>query len=323
MGRYFMTFDFNFDFSEIENSAQQKPLNSDDQAILGLIKSLLRRSDNENVFFLEELSQQLEREFLPWLAMFCEKTMIQAEYQQLQNLMMSYQWNIRHPDFSKCNTLSLDALPQHEIEQLLNNVKIDTDLSEWQTLIQLCTKIPYVIGYRKQFSLVVVNNFHTHIPLQVEDLTSLEKMLIGEKNIKVDLASLITLEIGLPTWIWKNVVLLQQSTSSPSNLSYSQLEQQLQQADTQIALQHPNDQLKQLFKRTQSHGQEHLDEMKQQLSLLTQTLLDDDKFNASELKMIAELQANSRKETTLLKNKIKQFEQFTQNFESTLNAVSV
>ena len=78
-----------------------------------------------------------------------------------------------------------------------------------------------------------------------------------------------------------------------------------------------------MFKRTQSHGQEHLDELKQQLSLLTQTLLDDDKFNASELKMIAELQANSRKETTLFKNKIKQFEQFTQNFENTLNTVSV
>lgn len=318
-----MTFDFNFDFSEIENSTQQKPLNSDDQAILGLIKSLLRRSDNENVFFLEELSQQLDREFLPWLAMFCEKTMIQAEYQKLKNLMMSYQWNIRHPDFSMCNILSLDALPQHEIEQLLNNVKIDTDLSEWQTILHLCTKIPYVIGYRNHFSLAAVNNFHTRIPLQVEDLTNLEKMLIGERNIKVDLASLITLEIGLPTWIWKNTVLLQQNINLPSNLSYLQLGQQLQQVDTQIALQHPHDQLKQLFKRTQSHGQEHFDELKLQLSLLTQTLLDDDKFNALELKMIAELQANSRKETTILKNKIKQFEEFTQKFENTLNTVSV
>ena len=52
-------------------------------------------------------------------------------------------------------------------------------------------------------------------------------------------------------------------------------------------------------------------------------LLDDEKFNASELKMIAELQANSRKEITLLKNKIKQFEKFTQNFENTLNTESV
>ena len=67
-----MTFDFNFDFSEIENSTQQKPLNSDEQAILGLIKKLLRRSDNENVFFLEKLSGQLEREFLLWLAMLAE-----------------------------------------------------------------------------------------------------------------------------------------------------------------------------------------------------------------------------------------------------------
>jgi predicted ATP-dependent Lon-type protease len=116
---------------------------------------------------------------------------------------------------------------------------------------------------------------------------------------------------------------LQQNTNLPSNLSYSQLNQQLQQTDTQIALQHPNDQLKQLFKRTQSNGQKHLDELKQQLSLLTQTLLDDEKFNASELKMIAELQANSRKEITLLKNKIKQFEKFTQNFENTLNTESV
>lgn len=318
-----MTFDFNFDFSEIENSTQQKPLNSDEQAILGLIKKLLRRSDNENVFFLEKLSEQLEREFLLWLAMFSRKSVIQAEYQQLQNIISSYQWAIRYPDFSKCKALSLDALPQNEIEQLLNNLKIDTHLSEWQTLLQLCTKIPYVIGYRKQFSLVAVNNFHTRISLEIDDLTSLEKMLIGKKNIKVDLASLITLEIGLPTWIWKNTVLLQQNTNLPSNLSYSQLNQQLQQTDTQIALQHPNDQLKQLFKRTQSNGQKHLDELKQQLSLLTQTLLDDEKFNASELKMIAELQANSRKEITLLKNKIKQFEKFTQNFENTLNTESV
>jgi len=205
----------------------------------------------------------------------------------------------------------------------LNNLKIDTHLSEWQTLLQLCTKIPYIIGYRDQFSLVAVNNFHTRISLEIDDLTSLEKMLIGKKNIKVDLASLITLEIGLPTWIWKNTVLLQQNTNLPSNLSYSHLNQQLQQTDTQIALQHPNDQLKQLFKRTQSNGQKHLDELKQQLSLLTQTLLDDEKFNASELKMIAELQANSRKEITLLKNKIKQFEKFTQNFENTLNTESV
>ncbi len=323
MGRYFMTFDFNFDFSEIENSAQQKPLNSDDQAILGLIKSLLRRSDNENGFFLEELSQQLEREFLPWLANFCEKNRIQAEYQQLQNIMRSYQWNMRHPEFSSLNILSIDALPQNEIEQLFIKVEIETYLSEWQTLLQLCTKIPCVIGYRDQFSLVAVNNFHTRISLQLDDLTNLEKILIGEKNIKVDLASLITLEIGLPTWIWKNTVLFNESNNLKKIFSYSQLKQQLQQTDTQIALQHPNDQLKQLFKRTQSHGQKHLDELKQQLSLLTQTLLDDDKFNASELKMITELQANSRKEITLLKNKMKQFEKFTQNFENTLKTESV
>src|SRR5690606_16932635 len=111
--------------------------------------------------------------------------------------------------------------------QLLNNLKIDTHLSDWQTLLQLCTKIPYIIGYRDQFSLVAVNNFHTRISLEIDDLTSLEKMLIGKKNIKVDLASLITLEIGLPTWIWKNTVLLQQNTNLPSNLSYSHLNQQL------------------------------------------------------------------------------------------------
>ena len=49
--------------------------------------------------------------------------MIQAEYQQLQNIISSYQWAIRYPDFSKCKALSLDALPQNEIEQLLNNLK--------------------------------------------------------------------------------------------------------------------------------------------------------------------------------------------------------
>ena len=60
--------------------------------------------------------------------MFSRKSVIQAEYQQLQNIISSYQWAIRYPDFSKCKALSLDALPQNEIEQLLNNLKIDTIL---------------------------------------------------------------------------------------------------------------------------------------------------------------------------------------------------
>ena len=63
--------------------------------------------------------------------------------------------------------------------------------------------------------------------------------------------------------------------------------------------------------------------MKQQLSLLTQTLLEEDKFSAAEQKMIAELQANTRKETSQLQQHIKQFEQFTQNIENNLQALSV
>lgn len=313
-----MTFDFNFDFAEIDNSSQQKPLSLQEQKILSVLKSLLQHPDNQHIFFLESLSQQLEQEFLPWLAILGEQSTIQVDYQQIQDTVQSYQWNICHPHFAQCQQLSLATLAQPVLERLLNTVQIHTYLSEWQALLQLCKHIPCVIGYQQQFSLTAINSFHARIPLKVEDLISLEKMLIGENNIKVDLASLITLEIGLPTWLWKNVVLLQHTTLSPSDLSYPLLQKQLQHADTQAAPQQPTHTLKQLFKRTQSNAQQNLEQMKQQLSLLTQTLLDEDKFSAAELKMITELQANTRKNTSLLQQQIKKFEQFTQDIENTL-----
>lgn len=313
-----MTFDFNFDFTEIDNSSQQKALSTQEQEILELLKRVLQHPDNESIFFLDNLTQQLEREFLPWLAILGGQSAIQANYQQIQDAIQSYQWNICHPHFAHNNPLTFSSLTQPVLEQLLNYVQIHTFLSEWKTLLQLCTQIPFIIGYQQEFSLAAVNSFHTRIPLQLEDLSKFEKMLIGENNIKVDLASLITLEIGLPTWLWKNVVLLKQATSSTSGLTYQELQKHLQQTNTQTAPQHPTHELKQLFKHIQSHAQQHLEQMKQQLSLLTQTLLDEDKFSAAELKMITELQANTRKNTSLLQQQIKKFEQFTQDIENTL-----
>lgn len=86
-----MTFDFNFDFAEIDNSLQQKPLSLQEQKILNVLKSLLQHPDNQHIFFLENLSQQLEREFLPWLAMLGKQSAIQADYQQIQDFIQSYQ----------------------------------------------------------------------------------------------------------------------------------------------------------------------------------------------------------------------------------------
>lgn len=318
-----MTFDFNFDFTEIDSTSQQKPLSSQEQTILNVLKSLLQHPDNERIFFLEDFSQQLEREFLPWLAMLGKQSAIQADYQQIQDFIQSYQWNICYPHFTQCRQLGLGTLAQASLEQLFNQLKIHTCLLEWQTLLQLCRQIPCVMGYQPQFSLTAINSFHARIPLQVEDLSCLEQMLIGENHIKVDLASLITLEIGLPTWLWKNVVLLQHITLLPSDLSYPLLQKQLQHTDTQAAPQQPIHTLKQLFKRTQSDAQQNLEQMKQQLSLLTQTLLDEDKFSATELKMITELQANTRKNTSLLQQQIKKFEQFSQDIENTLATLAV
>lgn len=319
-----MTFDFNFDFAEIDHSSQQKPLNPQEQKVLKLLKSLLQHPDNDQIFLLENLSQQLEQEFLPWLVILGEQSTIQADYQLILDLIQSYQWKICHPNLAHCTPLTLGTLSQPVLEQLFNALQIHTCLLEWQTLLELCKHVPSVIGFQQHFSLTAINSFHTRIPLQVEDLTYLTKMLIGENNIKVDLANLITLEIGLPTWFWKNAVLLQQITQSASALSDQQLQKKLQQTDIQTTPLHPSHAaLKQLFKRTQSHAQQHLEQMKQQLSLLTQTLLEEDKFSAAEQKMIAELQANTRKETSQLQQHIKQFEQFTQNIENNLQALSV
>ena len=317
-----MTFDFNFDLTKIDGASQQNALSSQEQAILDVIKRLLQHPDNDALFEVEKLSQQLEQEFLPWLAMFGEQSAIQEDYQQLQHAMQSYQWNICYPNFVQCQQLPIGILPQDTLEQLFESIQIQTYLTEWQTLLQLCKQIPCVIGFQQQFSLAAINSFHTRIALRSEDLNHLEQMIIGQNNTKVDLASLITLEIGLPTWIWKNMVLLQQVKDS-SDLTYSQLKKQLKLTDTQAAPQQPIQALKQLFQRTQSHAQQNLEQMKQQLSLLTQTLLDEDRFDSNELKMITELQANTRKETSLLQQQIKKYEQFVQSIENTLATLSI
>ena len=48
-----MTFDFNFDFAEIDNSSQQKPLSLQEQKILSVLKSLLQHPDNQHIFFFD------------------------------------------------------------------------------------------------------------------------------------------------------------------------------------------------------------------------------------------------------------------------------
>lgn len=294
---------FSFDDADIAELAQTHSvpeISEHDKAVLALLKRLLQSHSNEKLHRLAALQQQLERDFLFWIALFypeqsddqLNQQSVKACFEQINKIMQSCKHQLRHSCFGQRKVLTVSGIIS---DQVINHFFEKSFLNNSSILAQLCEALPCVIGHNTQLSITAVNRFDERIELNTDDLPHMDFLLNGINEVKMDLSNLITLELGLPTWTFPNVVLHKIDVILPSSqpISKSLLLKQLDQTNQSTILT-PLAELKILFSQTQHNAQQKIKHTKQQLSLLTKAMLNDDQFNAQEQNQIIALQSKAR-----------------------------
>lgn len=324
----FSSFSFDdVDIAELARASNPPEMSEHDKAVLGLLKRLLQSHTNKKLNHLAKLQQQLERELLFWIAMFNpehsgkqnNQSSVQESFQQINKIMESCKQQLRHLTFGQRKVFIVGT--EVSVQEL--NPFFDKALPKHADIVvRLCEALPCVIGHTPQLSITAVNRFDERIILTADDLPNLDSILQGMGEVKIDLPNLITLELGLPTWKFSHVVLHKRlgilASSTPANERPLLKRLELVNIDNPLT---PISELKKLLSQTQKNAQEKINHTKQQLSLLTKAMLNDDQFNSQQKGQIGVLQNTVRQEVGQLQKQGDDLTRFSNQFASDLQSL--
>ena len=322
-----MTFDFSFDLSVLEQaSTTGEAHHVEEQASLSLLKRFLQNSNSPQMAHWQHLQQQLVDVFLPYMALFDADNW--WSYQSFSNAsMLEIKQQLLYKDQAPKKRLQLPhSLSIAVWQDILRTMKISehlvgADVDDVQHLAILCASLPCQVGYAEVCSIAALNCFEVRTELQISDLVHMAAMLSGTDDVKMDLAQLVTLDIGLPSWSWTDVVLqCELADTENSKLSLKQLEKQLTAQHLKPA-NDPATDLLALFALAQQIGQQKIQHTRQLLSSLTHVLLDEDVLSPDQLQLTTALQKKMRQDVGDLQNNLQQMVLFCQQFEKDLQVL--
>lgn len=320
------TFD-DIDIAKLAGTDSAAEISEHDNAVLALLKRLLQSHVNDKLSLLVALQKQLERDFLFWNALFSPELLgkqldqlpVKECFQQINKIMQSCKHQLRYSSFRRRKVLTVGSvISSQEFSRFFEK----SCLRNANILAQLCEALPCVIGYTPRLSITAVNCFDERIVLDADDLPYFNSLLRGVDVAKMDLPHLVTLEVGLPTWTFPQVVLLktQARLDMSAPISEINLQEQLEQTN-KINESAPLAELKTLFSQTKKNAQQKINQSKQQLSLLTKAMLNDDQFNVQEQEQIAALQSTVRQQVGQLQKHADDLTRFCLQFETDLQSL--
>lgn len=307
--------DFDFDLSVLDDDQTSTKNSSEDTAKLKLLKQLLSSNHTDFDDKLAELQSLLYGELLSMLGEY-DTHNIHQHHRLIKRMLFELTTALQTPTFAAISEDILSAYHEfstNDAKNILTHLEVSKHLGTDQNedFYSLFSKLVCYVGQSDSWQVNIVNREGQAINITAIDSEILYLLFNDQRQNASSLHQLFTLQIGVPQWPYKSAVIkfipvaLSDIASAAHTVSTKQVIETLSQCSStrsNSTLNHPSILMKASISRLQAQVTQTENDYRQDISLLTKSLLNDDNLSDAASKALNTKVNTKKQQLTKLQN---------------------
>lgn len=310
-----MSFDFDFDISVLDDEQKPAKNSNEDNAKLKLLKQLLSSIHTDFNNKLAKLHALLYDELLVMLGEF-DALNIHQHHKLIKQLLFEITTARQTPTFTAISEDIVSAshkFTTEDLRDLLTHFGVSThlDIDQNKDFYNLFSQLVCYVGQSDRWQVNIVNREGCATDINAIDSKVLYSLFNDQKQGASSLHQLFSLQIGVPQWPYKSAVIklipvtLSDIASSAKTVSTKQVIKTLSQyssTQSDSTSSHPSILMKAMISRLQAQVTQNQNDCRQDISLLTKSLLNDDNLSDAASKALNTIVNTKKQQLTKLQN---------------------
>lgn len=307
--------DFDFDLSVLDDDQTSTKNSSEDTAKLKLLKQLLSSNHTDFDDKLAELQLLLYGELLVILGEY-DAHNIRQHHKLIKRTLFEFVTAMQTPTFAVISDDILSAYHEfsaNDAKNILTHLGVGKHLGTDQNedFYSLFSKLVCYVGQSDSCQVNIVNRNGHATDISSVDSKTLYSLFNDQKQGASSLHQLFTLQIGVPQWPYKSAVIklipmaLSDIASAAHTVSTKQVIETLSQCSStqsDSTPNHPSILMKATISRLQAQVTQTQNECRQDINLLTKSLLNDDNLSDAASKALNTIVNTKKQQLTKLQN---------------------